>query len=210
MLEMRGVDENACKHLLAISPRFWSKSRFSTTQHCDALLKSETFNSVIVDFREKPILTMLEAIRGYLMNRWDNCRRNITTHQEKESYEECYGHIIYPTNGSTLWPSTQFPDVLPPNYHRGPGRPKKRTRKATYEKEDQAKKKKVAATSDGKRKKKKVAATTPRVRSFTVRTAPSQGTATTQGTVTAQGTTPPNTRPKAKLRKRTKPSPPWK
>ncbi|KAF7827346.1 uncharacterized protein G2W53_018510 [Senna tora] len=218
MLEMRGVDKNAYKHLLAISPR------------------------------EKPILTMLEAIREYLMNKWADYRRKITTHQEsvlprikarlekqvdmagkwipqwsgdeifevtsvyqatnkfvvdlqkkecscrvwmltgipcchsiaamnfmrktpddyipacfrKEFYEECYAHIIYPTNGPTLWPSTQFPDVLPPNYHRGPGRPKKRRRKATYEKEDQAKKKKVAATKDGKRKKKKVAATVSR------------------------------------------------
>ncbi|KAF7802801.1 uncharacterized protein G2W53_041912 [Senna tora] len=50
----------------------------------------------------------------------------------------------------------------------------------------------------------------PRVRSFAVRIAPAQGTTTTQGTATAQGTTPPNTRPKAKPRKRTKPSPPWK
>ncbi|KAF7814573.1 Sporozoite surface protein 2 [Senna tora] len=84
MLEMRGVDENAYKHLLAISPRFWSKSRFNTTQHCDALLNnmSETFNSVIVDFREKPILIMLEAIREYLMNIWADYRRKITTHQE--------------------------------------------------------------------------------------------------------------------------------
>ncbi|KAF7802804.1 putative MULE transposase domain-containing protein [Senna tora] len=32
----------------------------------------------------------------------------------KESYEECYGQIIYLTNGPTFWPSTQFPDVLPP------------------------------------------------------------------------------------------------
>ncbi|KAF7833126.1 Sporozoite surface protein 2 [Senna tora] len=197
MLEMRGVDENAYKHLLAISPRFWSKSIFNTTQHCDALLNnmSETFNSVIFDLREKPILTMLEAIREYLMNRWADSRKKITTHQEsvlprikarlekqvdmagkwipqwsgdeifevtsvyqatdkfvvdlqkkecscrawmltgipcchsiaamnfmrktpdvyipacfrKECYEECYAHIIYPTNGPTLWHSTQFP-----------------------------------------------------------------------------------------------------
>jgi hypothetical protein len=30
----------------------------------------ETFNSVIIGPRQKPIVTMLEEIKGYLMSRW--------------------------------------------------------------------------------------------------------------------------------------------
>ncbi|KAF7801550.1 uncharacterized protein G2W53_040661 [Senna tora] len=48
-------------------------------QSCDALLNnmSETFNSVILQFREKPIVTMLEEIRMSLMDRWANNRTKI-------------------------------------------------------------------------------------------------------------------------------------
>ena len=36
---------------------------------------SEAFNSVIVDARGKPIITMLEEIRVYLMERWATKRK---------------------------------------------------------------------------------------------------------------------------------------
>ena len=36
---------------------------------------SETFNSVIVDARGKPIITMLEEIRVYLVERWATKRK---------------------------------------------------------------------------------------------------------------------------------------
>jgi hypothetical protein len=35
---------------------------------------SETFNSVIIGPRQKPIVTMLEEIKGYLMTRWTTNR----------------------------------------------------------------------------------------------------------------------------------------
>jgi len=40
---------------------------------------SEAFNSVIVDARGKPIITMLEEIRVYLMERWVTKRKKVTT-----------------------------------------------------------------------------------------------------------------------------------
>jgi len=40
---------------------------------------SEAFNSVIVDARGKPIITMLEEIRVYLMERWATKRKKVTT-----------------------------------------------------------------------------------------------------------------------------------
>jgi len=40
---------------------------------------SEVFNSVIVDARGKPIITMLKKIRVYLMERWTTKRKKVTT-----------------------------------------------------------------------------------------------------------------------------------
>jgi len=40
---------------------------------------SEAFNSVIVDARGKPIITMLEEIRVYLMEWWATKRKKVTT-----------------------------------------------------------------------------------------------------------------------------------
>jgi len=44
---------------------------------CDTIVNdiSEAFNSVIVDARGKPIITMLEEIRVYLMERWVTKRK---------------------------------------------------------------------------------------------------------------------------------------
>ena len=77
MREMRMVNEEAFKYLLKIPPRYWSKSRFPFQSKCDALLNnmSETFNSVILGPREKPIITMLDEIRTYLMERWADQRK---------------------------------------------------------------------------------------------------------------------------------------
>ncbi|XP_073225673.1 uncharacterized protein [Cicer arietinum] len=78
MKELRKVNKEAYKYLLKIPPRFWSKSRFSFNSKCDVLVNnmSETFNSVIIGPRGKPIVTMFEDIKLYLMERW---ARNKTT-----------------------------------------------------------------------------------------------------------------------------------
>ncbi|XP_017419537.1 uncharacterized protein LOC108329701 [Vigna angularis] len=51
---------------------FGIRSRFTGRALCDTLTNnmSECFNSVIVDARGKPNITMLEEIRVYLMKRW--------------------------------------------------------------------------------------------------------------------------------------------
>lgn len=52
-------------------PRHWSRSYFSEASKCDILLNNlwESFNAAILQARDKPILTMLERIRHYLMER---------------------------------------------------------------------------------------------------------------------------------------------
>ncbi|KAL0400135.1 UNVERIFIED_CONTAM: hypothetical protein Sradi_2356800 [Sesamum radiatum] len=54
----------------------WSKSHFSMYSRCDFLLNNlcESFNSCILEAREKPILTMLEWIREYVMTRMQQLR----------------------------------------------------------------------------------------------------------------------------------------
>ncbi|KAL0301426.1 UNVERIFIED_CONTAM: hypothetical protein Sradi_6419400 [Sesamum radiatum] len=52
-------------------PHQWSKSHFSTLPRCDILLNNlcESFNSNILEAREKQIYTMLEMVREFLMVR---------------------------------------------------------------------------------------------------------------------------------------------
>jgi len=42
---------------------------------------SEAFNSVLVDARSKPIVTMLEEIRLYMMNRWASNKLKVSSFQ---------------------------------------------------------------------------------------------------------------------------------
>ncbi|XP_047162885.1 uncharacterized protein LOC124832671 [Vigna umbellata] len=64
---------------VVISCRYWSRSRFSPTPKCDTLVNnmSEAFNSVLVHTMTKPIITMLEKIRVYIMQRWAKSRYKI-------------------------------------------------------------------------------------------------------------------------------------
>lgn len=77
MKEIRKVNEEAYKYLIKIPPRFWNISKFSFNSKCDAVVNNmaETFNSVILGPRKKPIVTMLEEIRVYLMDRWAENQR---------------------------------------------------------------------------------------------------------------------------------------
>ncbi|WVY90022.1 hypothetical protein V8G54_035536 [Vigna mungo] len=80
MRHIKEVNEDVFKHLIAIPPRFWSRSRFTTTAQSDTLVNnmSEAFSSVLVNTRTKPIITMLEDIRLYMMKRWAANRSRIT------------------------------------------------------------------------------------------------------------------------------------
>ncbi|XP_071924837.1 uncharacterized protein [Coffea arabica] len=69
---LKECDHNAHKWLVDnTNPTQWSRSHFRETTKCDILLNNlcESFNSVILEAREKPVLGMLETIRIYLMDR---------------------------------------------------------------------------------------------------------------------------------------------
>ncbi|KAL2253510.1 UNVERIFIED_CONTAM: hypothetical protein Sindi_0145700 [Sesamum indicum] len=71
MEEIKKLDEKAFDWLNEKPPSEWSKSHFTELPKCDMLLNNccESFNANIMDARDKPILTMLEWIREYLMRR---------------------------------------------------------------------------------------------------------------------------------------------
>ncbi|XP_014490334.1 uncharacterized protein LOC106753061 [Vigna radiata var. radiata] len=72
MRSIKEVNEDVFRHLMSLPPRFWSRSRFTSTTTCDTLVNnmSEAFNSVLVNTRTKPIITMLEEIKLYMMKSW--------------------------------------------------------------------------------------------------------------------------------------------
>ncbi|RHN59870.1 putative transcription factor interactor and regulator CCHC(Zn) family [Medicago truncatula] len=53
----------------------------------------------------------------------------VHTYYHKKTYLDCYDQTITPINGQKMWPKTELPYILPPNYKRGPGRPKKLRRR---------------------------------------------------------------------------------
>ncbi|RYR49592.1 hypothetical protein Ahy_A07g036110 [Arachis hypogaea] len=69
--ELKAVNQEAFQYLNAIPPMYWSRSRFTYNSKVDTLVNnmSESFNSAIVDAREKPIVTILEKIRVKIMTR---------------------------------------------------------------------------------------------------------------------------------------------
>ncbi|XP_058783743.1 uncharacterized protein LOC131658471 [Vicia villosa] len=71
MSELKQLDQKAWEWLMGVPTRGWCKHAFSFYPKCDVLMNniSESFNSTILVARDKPILTMCEWIRNYLMNR---------------------------------------------------------------------------------------------------------------------------------------------
>jgi hypothetical protein len=77
MKEIKDISEGAYEYLKNIPAKHWSKHKFSGDPKCDTLVNnmSETFNSTIIIARGKPVVTMCEDIRVYLMERWEANRQ---------------------------------------------------------------------------------------------------------------------------------------
>ncbi|XP_017434428.1 uncharacterized protein LOC108341245 [Vigna angularis] len=71
MRKIKEINVDAFKYLIAIPPRFWSRSRFSPRSQSDTLINNicEGFNNVLVSSRCKPLISMLEDIRVYIMKK---------------------------------------------------------------------------------------------------------------------------------------------
>ncbi|KAL2251025.1 UNVERIFIED_CONTAM: hypothetical protein Sindi_2224800 [Sesamum indicum] len=228
MEDLKKLSEAAHDWLNDKPPTQWSRSHFSEINTCDMLLNNvcEAFNGCIIDAREKPILTMLEWIREYLMRRMQENRNKCAAKWKKrlcpkiqkilqkqinkisdcipikaddqhyqvscfdgsqhavdlgsrscscrrwqlsgipckhgccaiyfqkldpvdyvnecysvETYKKVYAPAILPMSHETLWHETSIIPPLPPNFGRGPGRPKKARRRESDEPPSKKKKK---------------------------------------------------------------------
>ncbi|GMY19683.1 putative Mutator transposable element [Fagus crenata] len=76
MKEIQNLEPNAHDWLKRVKAASWSKHAHNPEVNCDMLLNNlaETFNSYILEARDKPIITMLEIIRQKLMKRFHNKR----------------------------------------------------------------------------------------------------------------------------------------
>ena len=76
MKEIQNLEPNAHDWLKRVKAASWSKHAHNPEVKCDMLLNNlaETFNSYILEARDKPIITMLEIIRQKLMKRFHNKR----------------------------------------------------------------------------------------------------------------------------------------
>jgi hypothetical protein len=79
MKELKAIKEPAWEWLMKIPTKSWCKHAFSFYPKCDVLMNniSEAFNSTILVARDKPVLTMCEWIRSYLMNRNATLRQKV-------------------------------------------------------------------------------------------------------------------------------------
>lgn len=85
MQQIKDIDSKAYEWLMAVPTRAWCKHAFSFYPRCDVLMNnlSEAFNSTILLARDKPILTMLEWIRTYLMGRFAALNEKFSKYQGK-------------------------------------------------------------------------------------------------------------------------------
>ncbi|KAI3740605.1 hypothetical protein L2E82_31073 [Cichorium intybus] len=76
MEEIKSIDVHAYEYLKDRDPRTWSKAFFQEGRDCDAVENgvSKSFNSAVRSARRKPIITMLEEIRIFVMERIYNQR----------------------------------------------------------------------------------------------------------------------------------------
>ncbi|XP_062105109.1 uncharacterized protein LOC133816824 [Humulus lupulus] len=74
MQEVKSVSDGAYYWLAGKNPTEWTKSHISEYPKCDILVNNlcESFNAAILDARDKPIITLLEKIRFWLMSRFYN------------------------------------------------------------------------------------------------------------------------------------------
>ncbi|XP_072069282.1 uncharacterized protein [Arachis hypogaea] len=86
MEKMKTINLGAWEYLQRFDPAVWTKAYFSHGPKVDNITKNmcKVWNAKIVEYLEKPILTMCEDLRCYLM-------RKMTTH--KKNLENHSGHL---------------------------------------------------------------------------------------------------------------------
>ena len=72
MEAMKQLNEEAFNEMMALGPKMWARSAYSTDTKCDLQVNNmcEAFNRAILEHRDKPIITLLEGLKFYMTNRY--------------------------------------------------------------------------------------------------------------------------------------------
>ncbi|XP_038698334.1 uncharacterized protein LOC119995930 isoform X1 [Tripterygium wilfordii] len=83
MQKIKDLDEAAWKYLSDIRPCLWTRVAFSTFSKNDSIVNnmSESFNSMILPSRDRPIITLLEKLRADAMDRHVMLRETMSRKQ---------------------------------------------------------------------------------------------------------------------------------
>nr|GEV17256.1 calcium/proton exchanger [Tanacetum cinerariifolium] len=132
------LDANAYDYLIQRNPNSWSRAFFEMDRRCAAFENgiSKSFNKAILGPSMKPIITMLEEIRLYIMQRTmamnklafsleDTITPSIMK-REWESWFNAYQFSIKRVFGTNMWKKTNDVPPLPPIIIIMPGRPQKK------------------------------------------------------------------------------------
>nr|GEW01637.1 hypothetical protein [Tanacetum cinerariifolium] len=95
--EIAGVSEEAITYLHDHHKKIWSRCKFGTSSKCDYITNniSEAFNSWVGDLRYQPVLTLLDGIRGRLMNLgWYEVCRSSDNRAEVKHKGKCWEVIL--------------------------------------------------------------------------------------------------------------------
>ncbi|XP_052621926.1 uncharacterized protein LOC111897236 [Lactuca sativa] len=115
MEKIKSLDTQAYEYLIDRDPTTWSKVFFKEGRDCDAVENgvSESFNSAIRHGRRKPIITMLEEIRIFVMERIYNCGGVTPCGYQKYEVrfnDAAYGvDLIAKTCACRIWQLTGIP-----------------------------------------------------------------------------------------------------
>ncbi|KAI3674929.1 hypothetical protein L2E82_51805 [Cichorium intybus] len=91
MQKINQISPAAYEHLMGKEPKSWCRAFFGSGLACEAVENgmAECFNAIIMEARKKPLLTMLEEIRLYMMERFFNLKGTA----EKWESQVCPGAI---------------------------------------------------------------------------------------------------------------------
>ncbi|GKC62108.1 pentatricopeptide repeat-containing protein [Tanacetum coccineum] len=112
MDKVKRANPSAYQYLLDKDPKTWSRTYFHIGTNCEAVENgfSECFNSVLLRVRNKPLITMLEAMRVIVLERMNTMRKlleswsedicpNIQKRLEVTKDQHRFWHVI-PTGGN--------------------------------------------------------------------------------------------------------------
>ena len=79
MNKLKETSKEAWEWLSKLDQPQWTRSYFNKFPKCDVLLNNmrESFNATILEARDKPIITLLELVRRYIMKRIESKREAV-------------------------------------------------------------------------------------------------------------------------------------